>query len=193
MGDQTVALHCHPASAMPGVKSIAVALSHDPKTGLSLHYRLTGKLEALNIPLLPACASCPRKPVDGLWQHTCFELFVAAADTPDYREFNFAPSGDWASYAFSDYRERDPTVPSIGAPQISLNWSGDSLELNVVLAPALLPNVTKGTLKLGLSAVIKATDGSTSFWALRHPGGTPDFHLRDSFTLSLPMLDQSAR
>jgi hypothetical protein len=40
-------------------------------------------------------------------------------------------------------------------------------------------------LQLGLSAVIEAADGSKSYWALAHCATQPDFHLRQSFTLTL--------
>lgn len=39
-----------------------------------------------------------------LWEQTCFEAFIADTGKAAYREYNFAPSGDWAVYEFSDYR-----------------------------------------------------------------------------------------
>ena len=36
-----------------------------------------------------------------------------------------------------------------------------------------------------LAAVIEATDGSLSYWALAHPSDKPDFHHPDSFVLEL--------
>ncbi len=39
--------------------------------------------------------------------------------------------------------------------------------------------------KLALSAVIEETDGTKSYWALRHPPGAPDFHHPDCFALTL--------
>lgn len=184
MGDQTVALRSHPGNIDSNVVAITVGVAYDTHAGLSLRYRLIGRLDALSIPLVPACASCPRKPVDGLWQHTCFELFVAGSNTPAYREYNFSPAGDWACYAFSDYRQRDPAVPLIGAPQLSLDQSDSSLQLDVILGPRLLDTAAR-TLRLGLSAVIKATDGSRTYWALSHPTDKPDFHRSDSFTIDL--------
>ena len=40
---------------------------------------------------------------DDLWRHTCFEGFLSTGD--GYCEFNLSPSGQWASYSFSAYRE----------------------------------------------------------------------------------------
>jgi len=39
--------------------------------------------------------------------------------------------------------------------------------------------------RIGLSAVIEETDGTKSYWALRHPPGKPDFHHPDCFALTL--------
>jgi hypothetical protein len=41
------------------------------------------------------------------------------------------------------------------------------------------------SIRLGLSAVVEATDGGLSYWALRHPPGKPDFHHIDAFALQL--------
>jgi hypothetical protein len=38
---------------------------------------------------------------------------------------------------------------------------------------------------MALSAVIEATDGTLSYWALAHPSDKPDFHHPDSFVLEL--------
>jgi len=152
--------------------SIAVYVSLSPLGSLALRYSVLGPLDLLSIP-----AALPPSFVDGLWGHTCFEVFVAVEGSPAYREFNFSPSGQWAAYAFRDYRERENFAMQEVAPQIAVTRLDDYLELNVVLAPALLPFVASGkTLQLGLSAVIEATDGSRSYWALTHPAAQPDFH-----------------
>src|SRR5690242_17714432 len=40
-----------------------------------------------------------------LWKTTCFEAFLRPLGEQSYREWNFAPSGRWASYEFSGYRD----------------------------------------------------------------------------------------
>src|SRR5688572_2920766 len=42
---------------------------------------------------------------DQLWRTTCFEAFVRPLGADGYTEWNFAPSGQWACYEFSAYRE----------------------------------------------------------------------------------------
>lgn len=55
----------------------------------------------------------PPDRTDGLWHHTCFELFMRDPSDGAYLEFNFSPSGQWAAYQFDGYRAgmRELTVP----------------------------------------------------------------------------------
>lgn len=182
---RTVALLCHPTSICPGVESIDVRISLAANGGLSLAYRLRGRLDQLAIP-----SPLPSGSADALWEHTCFEAFVGVAGRPAYREFNFSPSGQWAAYAFSGYRQREEGAVPVPAPEISVRRFSDRLELDAVLGPALLPPAAPGTtpgatLQLGLSSVVEAADGGRSYWALAHPAARPDFHHRDAFALNL--------
>lgn len=145
--------------------------------GLVLSYRVTCPPTDLRLP-----ASQPPGPADGLWQHTCCEAFVAEAGTA-YREFNFSPSGQWAAYRFTGYRERDAVSPPGAEPQLSFTPLADGFELRATLPAALLP--PGNALQLGLTAVIEAADGNKSYWALAHCAAQPDFHVRQSFALTL--------
>lgn len=69
------------------------------------------------------------------------------------------------------------------APRISLHCSPDGFQLDASIARELLPS--DHTLLLGISAVIELADGSKSYWALEHGAPQPDFHLRQSFALTL--------
>jgi hypothetical protein len=172
------ALRCHPASQCAAVSAITVAAAFSTAGALRLDYRVHGDPAGLRIP-----APATPGPVDGLWQHTCLEAFVAAVDAADYREFNFAPSGQWASYRFTGYRQRDTAFQPAAAPQISCEHHRDGFSLSATLPPELLP--AGDTLDLGFSAVMEAADGSMSYWALTHGAAQPDFHLRQSFALTL--------
>ncbi len=114
---------------------------------------------------------------DGLWKTTCFEAFVATGS--GYVEFNLSPSGQWASYAFDDYRAAMRPA-EVTASVLGLDAGEDyvALEAEIELPP--------GARRLGLSAVIETTDGAISYWALAHPSDKPDFHHPDSFVLELP-------
>lgn len=136
--------------------------------GLAVSYVVAGRIDELK---LPAPGMHP------LWKHTCCELFVARRDATAYHEFNFSPSGDWAAYAFTDYRQGGPT--GVADPAIVVRASSEMLELTASVAGGA------GPLLLGLSAVIEEQDGALSYWALCHAPGKPDFHHRDAFALEL--------
>ncbi|NMG53830.1 DOMON-like domain-containing protein [Aromatoleum aromaticum] len=178
----SIALLPHPRTPCPAVEALEVQVDVAPGGTLGLRYRLHGDLARLRIP-----SPRPVARVDGLWAHTCFECFVAAPGTGAYREFNFSPSGEWAAYAFRAYRERDDeAVPAPAAVAcIVTHATGGRLELDVHLHAATLPAGNIDDLQLGLTAIIEDTDGKCSYWALRHPGPAPDFHLRDSFALTI--------
>ena len=116
-----------------------------------------------------------------LWQTTCFEAFLKPEGQDSYREWNFAPSGDWAAYDFSGYRE-NMAEAEIGAPpyvriEDNLTWWG----LGATIAVE-----SDKSWNLGLSAVLEEKDGTKSYWALAHPDGEkPDFHSADCFAAKL--------
>jgi hypothetical protein len=164
-------LVCHPSTPCEAVAQIDAAVVRTPG-GLNVVYRIQGNLELLKIP-------SPRAPATGerLWQHTCCELFVAPRGASAYHEFNFSPSGEWASYAFQRYRDGGPFYAP--DPRIALQRGSRLLEL-AASAPA-----AEGALLLGLTAVIEETNGRLSYWALKHPAGKPDFHHPEAFALEL--------
>lgn len=105
---------------------------------------------------------------DGLWRHTCFEVFIARKGSRAYREYNFSPSGEWAAYGFSSYRK--PSGRKIARPR----WNRRVATIEA-----------RGHLRIGVSAVIEERNGALSYWALRHAPGGPDFHHRRAFALEL--------
>lgn len=117
---------------------------------------------------------------DELWKTTCFEAFLRSDGQDSYREWNFAPSGDWAAYDFSGYRKgmapADVTEPYVRMEDNLTWWAlGATIALDA-----------EGTWNLGLSAVLEEMDGTKSYWALAHPNpDKPDFHLADCFAAKL--------
>lgn len=143
---------------------------------LELEYGISGEIGRVRIP----------DPADpgfelGLWEHTCFELFVAADDERAYHELNLAPSRRWAALAFSDYRSGRPKEDA-RAPAIS--WSSGSkrstLRATIDLTD-LSPEYGSAPLVMGISAVLEDEAGGLTYWALAHPAVDPDFHHRDGF------------
>lgn len=170
-------LACHPETPCQAVHRVSVHLDRLPDRSLALRYALEGDLAQLAVPV-PLLAGR----ADGLWRHTCFEAFIASVDAPAYHEFNFSPSTQWAAYAFSGYRAGMAPLQCT-APGIQVRQADERLELDVVLPAESLPRSDRW--RLGLSAVIEATDGSLSCWALRHAPGRPDFHHTDAFALEI--------
>src|SRR5205814_1184498 len=118
--------------------------------------------------------------------------FVAPTGSPAYDELNFAPSGEWAAYAFHQYREVAPLAEQELAPKIRVRSEGNRLELEaLVRLDRLSAPDRRAPLRLALSAVVEEESGALSYWALRHPPGQPDFHHPDAFVLELdpPDLD----
>jgi hypothetical protein len=109
--------------------------------------------------------------MDELWKTTCFEAFLRAEGEEAYREWNFAPSGNWAAYDFESYRD-GKSEAEVAEPYVRLEdnmtWWAIGATIN---AAAEIP------WQLGLSAVLEEKDGTKSYWALAHgEGDKPDFH-----------------
>lgn len=167
----------HAAPPAPASLKLGAGFAWQPDGSLRLHYRLQGALDGLRLP--PPAAPIP---TDGLWQHTCCEAFIAEGAGSAYREFNLAPSGAWAAYRFTGYRQRDTAWQPAAVPSIECRRDGDSLWLVADLPTALLPSVAT---RLGLTAVIETLADERSYWALHHAAPQADFHLSASFTLPL--------
>jgi hypothetical protein len=148
---------------------------------LKLTFRLDGDLGRLRIP-----STGPQRLAECLWEHTCFEVFVVVKNGPAYREFNFSPSGEWASYRFFGYRELDDGQPDAPAPSFRVRRSEDWLRLDTILhLDRVAPTESQAPLRLGLAAVIEDEHGALSYWALKHPPGRPDFHQHDNFAVEI--------
>jgi hypothetical protein len=175
---QELALACHPEKPSRSVRTIQARVSRARDGGIAITYSLDGQITRLSLPAKSAASR-----VDGLWQHTCFEAFVAVKGAPAYREFNFAPSGQWAAYAFQGYRDGG-SLPQALDPQITLRSSANHLELDALICRESLSALPMNARwLLGLSAVIEEDDGVMSYWALKHPPGPPDFHDASGFVL----------
>jgi hypothetical protein len=173
-----VELSSHPASGAGAARRIAVDIGWHPQAReLALRYRLEASADRLLVPP-------PRSPVraDGLWRHTCFEVFAQPEGGEHYLEFNFSPSGEWAAYGFEGRRRGKRDLDLVSAPRIECTRAAGSLDLGVTLRLDALP---ARAVRVGLSAVVEDRGGAVAWWALRHAAGPPDFHDPDSFTLRL--------
>ena len=118
---------------------------------------------------------------ESLWESTCFEAFLRSPAEQSYREWNFAPSGNWAAYDFASHRD-GRNEPDVAAPYVRVE---DNLTWFALGATIAVPS--KKRFDLGLSAILEEKDGTKSYWALAHPeGDKPDFHDAACFTAHLP-------
>ncbi len=176
------ALELHPAGACAAVTRVEAHARRARPGVLQLGYIVTGDPAGLRLPP----AGRPER-TDELWRHTCFEAFIRAPGRDGYFELNIAPSGRWAAYRFTGYRQGMAPAMELAAPRIALEQAGAGLALDVeVDLEAVHDLITDGPWSVGLSAVIEAGDGTVSYWALAHPPGRPDFHHADCFALELP-------
>src|SRR6185436_19661991 len=171
-------LIAHPDSRPGPVRRVSAQARRTAEGGLALTYSIEGDMARVRL----AAPSTPRLGYK-LWRHTCCEVFIATPGEARYHEFNFSPSGEWAAYAFSAYREDAALEAPALDPQIAAMRSPERLELSALVD--LHKIGVKGRLVMGLSVVVEQEDGGLAYWALKHAPGRPDFHHRDAFALEL--------
>lgn len=175
-----ITLDPHPSTPEDAWAVSALAERTDEEE-LRLRWLVRGGLDGLRLP--------PPGPVrrgDRLWEHTCAEAFVRTEGAAAYVELNFAPSSEWAAYAFTAYRDGGPLEASGLAPRIEVRREHATLAFDVRIALAeLSPAFPGADLRVGLSVIAEAADGRRAFFALHHPSPQPDFHHADGFTLRL--------
>lgn len=177
-GPPSSTLTCHPAGACPAVQSLQARANLLDSGVLAVGFTLTGDLEDLVLP-----TEAPPAFTDRLWEHTCFEVFLARPEEEAYHELNLAPSTAWAAYAFESYRSGGHPAMAMG-PRIVVHLRPGRLEMHAL---ARLPETLQGReLRLGLTAVIESRTHGLSHWALRHTEAQPDFHRKAAFTWVLP-------
>jgi hypothetical protein len=178
---RSAVLTAHPSTLNDDVRSLAVQLRAEEPDILVFQYSLVADMSRLRVPLYGGSGRA-----DALWEHTCFEAFVAAGDAPGYHEFNFSPSLDWAIYRFSAYREGMSPAEIGRDPEISVRRGDDGLELKSTVRLGHLADLRDVRhLRIALAAVIEDDNGRLSYWGLRHPPGKPDFHHPNGFALEV--------
>jgi hypothetical protein len=173
---KTYRLIPHPDSLAREVQSVEVDMDIDIDE-IDLHFRVDPR-EAIVIP--PWRGS---NRADRLWETTCFELFLKPDGGTGYFEINFSPSGEWAAYRFTGYREGMALLELSKEPMIGFFEPEDSDLIGMDLDLLFLP---VGKSRMGISVIIEEHSGHRSFWALAHGPGEPDFHNEACFALEVP-------
>jgi hypothetical protein len=108
-------------------------------------------------------------------------VFLRVPGDDRYREWNFAPSGEWAAYDFTAYRDGRSDA-EVAPPYIRVEDNMTWWALGATIAVD-----AETSWALGLSAILEEKDGTKSYWAIAHPpGDRPDFHDPACFAAHLP-------
>ena len=118
----------HPESHCHADLVIEVRVCWIEPRSLSFTYLLKGDNGRIRVPP-------PRAPrwADRLWEHSCFEAFVGELGKPEYYEFNFSPSREWATYRFRDYRDGGPIDDDGLEPKIAVRQEAETLAMDAVV------------------------------------------------------------
>ncbi|MDF7777123.1 DOMON-like domain-containing protein [Sphingomonas sp. AOB5] len=142
----------HPDTPPAAVAGVTCSLSWQDAGNWVASFIVATPPERLKLPP----AATPAR-TDGLWQRTCFEIFLRDPGTGAYLEFNFSPSGEWAAYRFTGYREgvqpldlRDPWITSTDPDQFDAGMRArltalgiDPSVVEVMLNTPMPPEVPK--------------------------------------------------
>jgi hypothetical protein len=171
----------HPHAPSHAVRAVTAQASRTADGKLSLSYSLAGDPARLRVPP-PGRARIGWK----LWRHTCCEAFIRPRSGTSYHELNFSPSGEWAAYVFTRYREGTALADEALNPQIAVESTKERLNLYALVdLERLSADYAGSPLDIGLAVIAEDENGALSYWALRHAPGQPDFHHAESFALSL--------
>ncbi|NOT77866.1 MAG: hypothetical protein HOP07_02545 [Bacteriovoracaceae bacterium] len=144
---------------------------------LFISYKMTGDLASINL----GDGSSLHGRVIGLWNKTCFELFLKNKKD-QYFEFNFSPTFEWNAFYFE--KKGDPLTEYAAQDKIVINVL-HSLENFTLIAEIDKRHMPKdfftSEISVGITSVIKDKKDSMSYWALSHADQKPNFHHFESF------------
>lgn len=175
----------HPGDAAhKDMLTLVASVAFVPTCTLRFEYRLAGDLANVAIP-----RRAPARRAERLWEHTCFEAFIAPGSGAGYCELNFSPSTEWAAYEFDGYRTgMRPFAPG-APPAIAVVEAANELHVTASMELEAFARAP-WPWRVGLTAVVEGRAGERSYFAVAHPRAKPDFHDAAGFAISF---DGSAR
>jgi hypothetical protein len=177
---ETFELVPHAGHPPVGITRVAARIVRVDPRWLTLRWTIEGAQGVI----VPPFAGKGR--ADGLWQTTCFELFVQSQGATVYAEFNLSPSERWAAYDFAGYREGMANRPMPRDPVCTPRKGQGVLIFDAALPASALPPLPW---RYGLTAVIEEQGGIKSYWSIAHPPGKADFHHEACFAAVLAAPD----
>jgi len=111
---------------------------------------------------------------DELWKRTCFELFLANNDKPNYYELNMSPSSEWNFYHFSDYKQEMKEEKNISNPSIHCSKVPKGYLFSFEFE--LYTNVVEDNFILNLAVILLDRQGIRHFYSIHRRSENVDFH-----------------
>jgi hypothetical protein len=149
---------------------------------LEILFTLKGDIATLN---LPKPVEFPKR-VEGLYHHTCVEIFLKRGK--QYLEWNFSFSGDWCIFLFEGYRKKSESKFPLDSTLFNLSHisqSSSEASIKALIPLNRLEFLEKVESQIGFSAVLEHPKSVLSYWALTHVGEKPDFHQEKSFIVKI--------
>lgn len=173
-------LKSHPDTPPRFIRDITADVTRDRDGDVIFRYVVTGATGNLTLP-----SSGKSGRADDLWQNTCFEAFIRLGGEA-YLELNFSPSGQWAAYRFDGRRKGMRNLETIRVSRIRAVRGEGRYDLRASVDLSGLTELKPDApWRMGLTAVAVESARST-YWALAHGAGKPDFHDPATFQFDLP-------
>lgn len=156
--------------------SVEVELNISEDNIMNIRYSILGDMSLIELPDLEK----EKKRVIGLWESTCFEMFLKEPNTTNYFELNFSPEGHWNCFYFDkpgDFIKPYPLKEHpITTVEVDLKMQG-YYKINVQFnLKSILKNFkNKSQVDIGLTSIV-LYNNLTTYWAQEHYGETPNFH-----------------
>lgn len=147
-------------------------------SNLKVNFKLSGEVEEIALPKKEASG----RRVIGLWESTCFELFILNNETHSYYEFNFSPEGHWNAFFFP--KKKAPLKEAISFKDIQSNQTHSknefSLDASIDMYSMQPAFWQEENMSVALTGVLESKIG-LSYWAIDHLDKKPNFHNFDTF------------
>jgi hypothetical protein len=150
---------------------------------LKVAFELTGDLEKV---LTSSPQEIPAR-VIGLWESTCFEMFIKNKNSEEYFEFNCSSANNWNVFYFQKQKAALKEFLPIASLASSSVQNKGSLRVSFWIDLERFPTSfwKDGQMNLGLTTVLESDSGELSYWALRHIDTRANFHMEKSFIYQL--------
>lgn len=173
---QTYQLHSHPDFPPKAITRVeAKVIGLDDRLA-----RIRWRVDGAGALAVPPYSGRGRQ--DELWRTTCFELFLKPDGGQEYVEINLSPSGRWAAYQFSGYRDGMSDRAASQEPEVGLRQGSTFAIFDAAIPRDVLPQLPAA---MATTAILEEEGGVKSYWALAHPEARPDFHDPACFAATL--------